>query len=160
MKKLFSFICGIGLLISYGCASEINSFYISSNLIKKDVYLNGKKVVLYEAPNERAVVKGNKIEILNSNDSISNGHLVFYTSKYKSPYTRLVATNKFIIYLGKYSPEEIEEKYGIKFVKYINKDLKMALFKGKEENILDTVNRLNKDGIKASIDFIRKFKLY
>jgi hypothetical protein len=86
--------------------------------------------------------------------------LVFYTSRYKSPYNRLIVTEKIIVYLGKYTPEEIEKKYNIKFIKFINKDLKLALFKGKKENIINTVNKLNENKIKASIDFIRKFRLY
>jgi hypothetical protein len=155
MKKILILIIFIGNLFGFnGCVKKIT---ISKDLIKKEIYLNGKKVILYQDPNEKAVVKGNKVKILNNT---SNGYLVFYTSRTKSPYTRLIATEKIIVYLDRYTPEEIEKKYNIKFIKYINKDLKMALFKGNKENILNTVNNLNENKIKASIDFIRKFKLY
>lgn len=157
MKKILILTIFIGSLFGFnGCISKMT---FDKNLIKKEIYINGKKVILYQDPNEKAIVKGNKIKILNSSSS-EEGNLVFYTSRYKSPYNRLIVTEKIIVYLGKYTPEEIEKKYNIKFIKFINKDLKLALFKGKKENIINTVNKLNENKIKASIDFIRKFRLY
>jgi uncharacterized protein YbbC (DUF1343 family) len=158
MKKIvLSVILGASLFVSNGCAKKLENITVDKNLIKKEIYLNGKKVTLYQDLSEKAVVNGSKISISSKN---REGYLVFYTTKDKNPAGRLIATDKIIIYLQNHTPEEIEKKYGLKFVKYINKDLKMALFKGKKDNILEVVNQLNENKIKATIDFIRNWSLY
>lgn len=142
------------ILLIFGvtsCAAE------NGNLTKVNVYINGKKKILYQS-NENVVLKGSKITLTNKNN---NQFLVFYTTKDKNPNSRLIVNNEIIVFIPKdKTVKDIEKKYNITFVKYINKKMGLALFKSDLKNLVSNVNNLNKNGIKAQFNFVRKWELY
>ena len=129
----------------------------NGNLEKVNLFLNGKKRVLYKS-NENAILKGNKVVITNDKKT---QFLVLYISKDKNPNTRLFVNNEIIVKIPKGKTiKNIEKKYNIKFIKYINKDINLALFKSDLTSVITKVNKLNKNGIKADFNVIRNWKLY
>lgn len=142
MKKAI-FLVLIGSLGVTGCAAD--------NLEKVNVYFNGKKHVFYKESIENKILTTNK----------NRQNIVLYTSKNKNPDSKLIVTNEIILSVPKNMEiKEIEEKYGIKFVKFINRKIRLALFKTDINSIFEKVNELNEDGIKASFNYKRNWKLY
>ena len=143
MKKRIFLAFIIGILGFTGCAAD--------NLEKVNVYFNGKKHVFYKESIESKILTTNK----------NRQNIVLYTSKNKNPDSKLIVNNEIILSIPKnMSIKEIEEKYGIKFVKFINRKIRLALFKADINSIFEKVNILNENGIKASFNYKRNWKLY
>lgn len=150
MKKRIMIACLLMLIGITSCAAE----NINYGLNKISVYINGKKRIYYLS-NEKLNLK--KINI----ESAKNQYLVLYPTKNKNPISRLIVTSEIIVFIPKNKTiQDIEKKYNIKFVKFIDKKLKLALFKTNINNLIKSINALNKNGIKAEFNAIRNWKLY